>query len=450
MKLLDRFESVGGCIAWEGEILDPGELRHRVAAVASRLLTLPRGARVALHLGHGVHAPVWLLGCLAAGCVAVPLDRHLPPQRLAELVERSGASLLVTEGRRGDAVTKRIPVLREVLGELAPVERQATVRRDEDPEAPALILWTSGSTGAPKGVTVPRRAVDAFVEHWRERLSVGLEDRVAWTAALSFDLSLLDLGVALTSGARLVPVPERLLGFPTELADWLAEQEISLLYTVPSLLDRLEREGPPRSLRTVLSAGEALPAELARRLRSRVPTVANLFGPTETNVSTAWFVPEGWDGDVVPIGSPCPYVDVRLRDGELLVRGATVMTGYWGEPERARWDDGWLCTGDRARQEGDGFVFLGRADRMLKVSGYRVEPEEVERALLGQPGVRGAAVDARDGALIAWVEGEDLDAERLRAALRHSLPVWAVPERVTLLEELPRTPRGKVDRGALD
>ncbi|MCO4768607.1 MAG: AMP-binding protein [Deltaproteobacteria bacterium] len=456
MRLLDAFEDGEPRIEWLGETLGAEELRGRVGASARwmREQGLLPGDRVGLHLSHGADAPVFLLACWSAGLVAVPLDLHHPPDRLAALMERSGAKLFVTSGRRGAALARRVGGPAAVLDKEWSLGLDVAESVDLPPDAPALILWTSGSTGAPKGVTIPRRAVDSFVHWWGERLDVGPSDRLAWTAALSFDLSLLDIGVALSRGATLVPVPDARLAFPDTLGEYLDERGITCIYSVPSLLARVLDPMPP-SLRVVLSAGEALSPGLAASLRASLGErglLANLFGPTETNVSTAWFVPWGWDGGQVSIGAPCPYVEVRLgEDDEMLVRGETVMSGYWGEPARASWTEGWLHTGDRARWDDDGLVFLGRADRMVKVRGYRVEPEEVERQLESLSGVDSAAVvvvGQRESAeLVAFAVG-DFE-EDLLSDLARVLPSWACPARIERLDELPRSPRGKVDRAAL-
>ena len=190
----------------------------------------------------------------------------------------------------------------------------------------------------------------------------------------------------------------------------------------------------------------------------------NLFGPTETNVACYQELGELSAAEAVPIGEPCPYIDLRVVDeqgrdadeGELVACGRTVMAGYWGEPERARWLDmagnRYLCTGDRVRRDGRGVLHhLGRIDRMLKIRGYRVEPEEVERRLLAAPAVREAAVVAvgQPAQLVAFVAGDRPDADGLRDQLASELPAQAVPSRIEVVAALPRNERGKVDRAAL-
>jgi len=443
MRLPGGLDFEGVAVRWGGD-LSYGALRRRVAGVAQEL-SGRAGQRVALHLPHGNDAPVWLLGCWAAGVVPVPLDLQAPLPRLRALVERSGAELVVSSGRRGRSLLRQLPV----AGRLAEDVGDGEPRPEWDwaPEDPALILWTSGSTGEPKGVTIPARAVAAFVDHWMDRAGVGEGSRVAWVAALSFDLSLFDLG-ALSRGATVVPVPEATLAFPDRLAAWLDEQQITHWYSVPTLLRGLLEGGAcGESLRWVGSAGERLEPALVRDITATWPgaQLTNLFGPTETNVSTAWTVPAGWSGEVVPIGEPCPYLDLRLVDGEIQARGGTTMLGYWGEPDRATWDGGWLRTGDRAERGDDGLVFRGRDDRMVKVRGYRVELDAVEAALR-KAGAQQAAVVAVGGELRAWVVGAD---PADLASIAQWLPRYAQPSAVVRLDALPRTDRGKIDRLAL-
>lgn len=467
-------------VDFEGATLSYGDLRDRMAALGAELQRrgLGPGDRVAMLLPHGRLEPAVPLAIWAAGCVAVPLDLHWPLGRIVHVLERTGARLLVGRGQRGKALSGRLGWPERTVLTDGP-DRWPGARLEglvggplqiaqRDPEDVASILFTSGSTGTPKGVTLTRRNVDVFAAHWAEELGLGIGDRVAHSSDLAFDLSLFEVGATLSSGATVVPVPEARLAFREGLARWVPERAVTVWYSVPSLLVGMVRAGLDEAgscLRAVLYAGERLGEVDAMAVRRAFPSARlwNLFGPTETNVSCAWELPRGYAGDVVPIGPPCPYLEVRLLEGgieadegEIIAAGGTVMAGYWGEPDRATWVERhgrrWLRTGDRARRREDGaLLFLGRMDRMIKVSGYRVEPGAVEAILMRQ-GVTEASVFAwQDGSrasLAAAVAGP-ADPESLRRAVGAKLPAYAVPERVLVFDALPRTHRGKVDHEAL-
>lgn len=473
----------------EGAVVTYGELRSRVATLAAefRRRGVDRGGRVAMHLPHGPLEPAIPLAAWHAGSVAVPLDLHWPVDRVREILDRSDAGLLVARGQRGAALARRLGAPwpeRTILVEAPtswPGDRVEAL--PPDPGLPPLtdlrsddaasILFTSGSTGVPKGVTLTRENVDVFATHWAAELGLARGDRVAHCSDLAFDLSLLEIGATLCGGATVVPVPEALLGFPRDLAPWVARRGISVWYSVPSLVVGLIREGlaglePRHRLRALLYAGERMGVDEAVAVRRAFPyaRILNLFGPTETNVSCFHELPRDHGGGEVPIGRPCPYLDLRLLDdagreadeGEIVASGGTVMAGYWAEPRREQWVEiegrRYLCTGDRARRDESGVLtFLGRADRMIKIRGYRVEPEEVEAALAEIAGVDRAVVVPAGGALerprlAALVQVDpstSLDPDAIRGALAKRLPGYAIPDLLVAVDELPRTARGKVD-----
>jgi amino acid adenylation domain-containing protein len=470
-----------------------------------------RGDRVALFLPKSSRSIVSMLGIGRGGATYVPVDPSAPPFRAAFIIGNAAARVLVTNSRLLETLGDFLPQLRtleaivvtdsaggsEAIGDgvtthdwlevmaAAPVH-DATVNVETDP---AYILYTSGSTGAPKGVVISHRNALTFVNWAIETFRVGPEDRLSNHAPLHFDLSVFDIYAALHTGACVLPVPDRLSPFPVLLASWIAEQEITVWYSVPSALIRLLNQGElerftfPR-LRTVLFAGEVFPVRHLREVMERFPASVffNLYGPTETNVCTYLPVPRPLPESVteLSIGRACANYDAfALRadgeragvgeEGELVVRGPGVMLGYWGLPERTaaslvqnplnpHFADSIYRTGDVVRVETDGsFGFLGRRDHMVKTRGYRVELGEIEHTLHQFGSVNSAAVvavadeevGARLHAFVVLDEHDQPPLEQLTRFCRDRLPLYAVPEGFHFLAELPRTSSGKVDRQKL-
>jgi amino acid adenylation domain-containing protein len=348
----------------------------------------------------------------------------------------------------------------------------------------AYILYTSGSTGVPKGVMLTHRNALAFAEWVVWRFGVTSHDRLVSHAPFHFDLSVFDLYGAVLSAAcvRLLDAGERTFG--KEMTDVVRADGLSVWYSVPSALTLLCDAASPadvETLRVVLFAGEVFPTKHLRRLRELLPraTLANLYGPTETNVCTYYVVPDRLESDdPIPIGRACENQDVFALDedrrpvgvggtGELWVRGPTVMKGYFGDAEKTRatlmqnplherFADPVYRTGDLVSPLADGdLAFLGRRDHQIKVRGYRVELGEIEAAMMSHPTVRECAVvavpDERSGhRLVAFVVVEGELAER---ALRHHcaerIPKYMMPSELRVDASLPRTSTGKIDRQQL-
>ncbi|HWM91031.1 MAG TPA: amino acid adenylation domain-containing protein [Thermoanaerobaculia bacterium] len=450
-------------VSHDGETITYGELAERSARLADELRKLGVGpeVRVGVSLRRSPRQIEALLAVLQVGGAYVPLDPDDPPERRDWIAADCGAALVLDE----DGWWRPSP------GEGA----RGGGRGDGGEGSLAYILYTSGTTGRPKGAMTSHRAAVNHILWAQSAFPLAPGEGELVKAPLGFDASVREIFWPLSVGARLVvskPGGER---DPDHLIELIQREGVAVVSLVPSLLAAvLDRETAPTRLKRVTAGGEVLSVELAERCRERLPGTAlsNHYGPTETAVNaTAW---QYHPGDrSIPIGRPLANVRIDVvapwgdpvpigTAGEVCVGGNGVGRGYVGRPdltaERFVPDPNVsgarrYRTGDLARWRADGALeFLGRVDLQVKLRGIRVEPEEVEAALAACPGVRQAAVLARDGALVAYVLPEVQDPglpAALRAALGSRLPAFLVPSLIVLVDSFPRTPSGKVDRRAL-
>ncbi|GAA0460320.1 hypothetical protein Ade02nite_14580 [Paractinoplanes deccanensis] len=436
----------GDLVAWAGGVTS-----------ALREAGVREGDLVGLLMPRGREAIVAMLGILGAGAGYVPLDPAYPAARLAAMVQDAGPRLILT-GADGaaPAVPGGVPALP------MPTCRASLPAGEPAPELPAYAVFTSGSTGRPKAVLVPRRALAAFRAGAAERYAVTAEDRWLHFAPISFDASVEEIFVPLAAGATVVIRDDEMISRPDLFLRRCAQLGVTVLdlptsywLEVLRALDRGEAE-LPGSVRLVIIGGEAVTAAAVRdwqRVAGPSVTLLNTYGPTETTVVVTVADLTTWTGDgPVPIGRPLAGVAYRvLDDGELVIGGPTVATGYLHRPELTaeRFAGGEYRTGDRVRRGGDGQLeYLGRIDRQLKVRGFRVEPGEVEAALCRLPGVSDAVVLGDGDRLVAHLLTSE-DVSPVRAALSAELPAHLVPAAFVAHESFPRTPQGKNDRAAL-
>jgi amino acid adenylation domain-containing protein len=463
-------------VIFEGGELSYADLNRRANRLARRLRRLGMGPEVPVGIfaERSPEAIVALVAVLKAGGAYVPLDPAYPRERLAWLLADSGAPVVLTQERlRGDLPLHAAQV---VLLDEEPAESARNLRSVSGAESLAYIIYTSGSTGRPKGVLVSHRGLDNLAPAQVRLFEVGPDSRVLQFASLSFDASVSEIAMAFHAGAALCLAPRRDLLPGPELIELLRRQRITTLTLPPSVLAALPTADLP-DLRTIVVAGEACPVELAR-FWAAGRRLINAYGPTEATVCATAGVYEG--GDRLPVGRPIQNVETYILDlegqlsptgvpGELLVGGVGLARGYRGRPDLTAErfvphpfsripGDRLYRTGDLVRFLPDGNLeFLGRIDHQIKLRGVRVEPGEVEAALLAQPGVREAVAVAREDGLgpvrlVAYVvpaEKAVLDPASLRSALAGSLPEPLVPAVVVVLDVLPLTPSGKVDRRAL-
>lgn len=501
-------------VVHEDSILTYRDLERESNQVAQQLLALgvQHGDRVGVFLPKSPRKVVVLLGIMKAGAAYVPLDPNMPAPRVAYILQDCQIRCLVTSVSQWQKLAKSntsMPALQLVLtasrDEVAvnniqlpeTVVTWTEIRQVNStrPHIPALIesdlayiLYTSGSTGNPKGVMISHRAALTFVDWASLTFDVTHEDRLSSHAPFHFDLSVFDLYVTFKAGATVHLLSPILSVFPISLAQYIAAQKQTIWYSVPSILTKLVLYGELAShdlsaLRCVLFAGEVFPIKYLRQLVTSVPHAQyyNLYGPTETNVITYHHVqPVDIEPSVtqpLPIGVACANSDVFVtgedgtratigEEGELVARTPSLMRGYWGLPERTAQSlieqslsAGKIYrTGDRVKVGADNvFHFLGRLDNMIKSRGYRIELGDIETTLNNHPKIASAAVLAvpdeeishRLMAVIVPQTDTELTVRQVKAFVGTHLPKYMIPDLIYFVEQLPQTSTGKVDRRKL-
>lgn len=457
-------------------------------------LGLGPGDRVGVCAPKTIGTLASLFGIMRAGGAYVPVDVDAPASRNAFIFQDCGVKAIVValekaEGLRealageaglGWTVEARLDGLRPYGANLMLVATTPGAPPQESPNGLSYILYTSGSTGRPKGVMHTHASALSFIDWCSETFQPTPEDRFSSHAPFHFDLSILDLYVPLKHGARLVLFGEGIGKQPTRMAQAIADTGITAWYSTPSVLRLLVSHGQLETcdfsaLRLVNFAGEVFPMKHFHALKACWPHPAyyNLYGPTETNVCTAYRVPDAVPPErhePFPIGEACSGDEARVLDdrgrgvpagteGELVVAGGSVMAGYWNLPERTkgaflRDEDGkrWYKTGDLVVETpADGYLFVGRKDRMVKRRGYRVELGEIEAALYLHPDVAEAAVVAvadDEGmvvhAFLAWEGARGSVIAMKRHCVQH-LPLYMIPDRFHFDDILPKTSTDKID-----
>ncbi|HLL47879.1 MAG TPA: non-ribosomal peptide synthetase, partial [Longimicrobiaceae bacterium] len=477
-------------VLFRGGVLAYGELERRSSRLAHLLRARGVGpeSRVGVCMERGMEVVVALLGILKAGAAYVPLEPSNPTERLREVFADAGVSLVLTHGAAGARLPADVPVLR--LDDAGTAAEAAAMPATPppvrvSPDNLAYVVYTSGSTGRPKGVMVPHGAVVRLVRG-AGYLPFGPEERIAQVSSLSFDAATFELWGALLNGGSLAVVERETTLSPARFAAGLRELRATAVFVTTALFNRIAHDEPGafRGVRHVLFGGEAVdPRSVRRVLEAGGPArLLHVYGPTETTTFATWHPVRGVEPDAVtvPIGGALGGAALHVLDewgepvppggpGELYVGGAGVARGYLGRPELtaprfvpdpfapepgARM----YRTGDRVRALPDGALeYVGRLDAQVKVRGFRIEPAEVEAALLAAEGVREAAVAVREDVpgekrLVAYVvpeAGAEPSAARLRERLSARLPEYMVPSAFVVLDTLPLNSSGKVDRRAL-
>lgn len=477
------------------------ELFEQAARVAAALTAagIPPGSRIAILAHRSVIAYSAVVGTLLAGCTYVPLNTRFPPKRNCTILKAAEAIAAVVEsncvvdfmdviGSAQDNLTLIVPddnVLTPtarggllVLSDIpAPPLESIPGNIAVGPDNLAYILFTSGTTGAPKGVPISHKNLASYVSAIQSLTPLAPEDRALQLVDLTFDLSVHDMFITWLCGAELYVVPEHASIF---ISRFIRQHSITSCLLVPSTAALARDRGlllpdAMLSLKYSLFLGEALPVEVARSWARAAPfsRVFNTYGPTECTVLVSSFEftsDRSYEKAVVPIGKPLQGMKMKVFNqercqapdgelGELYLSGAQLTTGYWRAPhlDEDRFatvqGDRWYRTGDVASYDPEvGFVFAGRLDRQVKVNGYRVELQEVEGVLRRVCGREQVAVipwplvsPSNAEGLVAFVAGIEVDGATIIEDAASLLPPYMVPSRVLLLECLPMNTNGKID-----
>lgn len=426
-------------------------------------------------------------GVLYAGHYYVPLDKQMPLARMRSILETLQPVALVYsagEEETAQALSDFCPLLKDTAGFSHPLQEEVLAQRragvlDTDP---AYILFTSGSTGVPKGIVASHHSILDFCEWIAQAEEITEEDVFGNQAPFYFDASVKDLYPALRCGATLVVLPKKSFSFPLVLVEQMDAWGVTVLNWAASAFHLLANSGvlekrAPATLRLVATGGESLRAKQLNRWRAALPQVRyiNMYGPTEIGVDCTWYPiqREFADDEPIPIGRACANMEVFLLDqemrpvppgqaGELCVRGSGLAQGYFGQwdktqaafiqdPRNPYYPDRIYRTGDLAVMDEEGvFTFLTRQDGQIKHMGYRIELGEIETVLSSVPALEEIAClfdGEKDRIHCVYTGGEDPKA--LAKTARALLPRYMVPNFYHQLEAMPHNPNGKIDRPKL-
>ena len=475
----------------EGQSTTWAQTLQAVRRIATALAAPALGVRqapVALYLGQGVACTQAMLGVLGASGFYTVLDTAQPAARVRAITDQLKPRLLLTDAAHLAAAqalhaAPAVLTMEEALATPAAPDALATLRRRALDTDLAYVLFTSGSTGAPKGVAVQHRSVLAYSAWVSGRFGFDETTVLGNQTPLYFSMSVTDVYGALRSGACVQFLPKRLFSFPVQLLEGMAARGVNTIYWVPSAMGivanwkALDYTAPP-PLRTVLFAGEVMPTAKLNYWRAHYPAAlfANLYGPTETTDICAYYVLDRdfADDEPLPIGYACENCGLLIlkdgrpagagEEGELCARGSFLAAGYYDLPEKTaerfpqnpaqpHYPERIYRTGDLVKQNERGeLLYCGRIDHQIKHMGYRIEPGEVETAAYGQDKLESCVClyDAPRDRLVLFYQAKRDITEALRARLTERLPAYMRPAVCRRVKQMPQNQNGKIDRAALD
>jgi len=467
----------------ESQSISYAELESRSNQLAHYLIRLgvSPGEPVGLAMNHSPGLVISMLAILKTGAFYVPIDMHYPEERIRFILADARIRLLLTQSE-SDVYVRHLFAQSINIDEAAPIIHQQPFFRpqnDIEPSGPAYMMYTSGTTGTPKGVLIPHRAV-AHLTFQPSFLSLQSSDIVAFLSSISFDSSTLEIWSALLNGLTLA-VPARARLSPDVVANTISTLQVSIIFLTPGLFNLMVEEHLQclASVRYIISGGDVMSPAIAHRALRHLPNtkIINGYGPTENTIfTTTYQLPNAWDkNNTIPIGEPVAgtFLDIINKNGdsvaagqagELIVGGDGLCQGYWQRDDlnKSRFIEKggklYFRTGDVVRKRQDGQIeFIGRADKQVKIRGFRIELGEIENVLLQHSDIKAAIVTAAevtagDKRLIAYLIPEpqkELRLSDIRTFISQRLPEFMTPAHYIVREAFPLTHNGKIDRDKL-
>lgn len=467
------------------------ELREKSRVVGSALIQRAKTGRkhpIIICLPKSINSIISFMGIMYSGSPYAPVEYAAPPARLEKITENLKPSAIITDAEGKSKLSElkldtELIIFDELMSVQCNDEAVDYALRNVCDLDGAYIMHTSGSTGVPKGVTISCRGVIDYAEWIAETFKINETDILGLNSPFHFDNSIFDIYTTLQTGAKTLIIPEILFMYPDKLMEYVAENEVSCIFWVPTVMISVANSGAldnvklPK-LKNILFAGEVMPNKQLNIWRRALPdsVYTNLYGPTETNVCTYYIVDRPFeDSDSLPIGKACENLRVIIlneenkqcsvgEQGELCISTSGRSLEYWNAPElssrvfvqnpvNTKYYDKIYRTGDLVFENEEGnIIFLGRRDNQIKLRGNRIELGDLESAAAVIDGVQSACAlfDAEKQEIVLFIEtGVEINARKFKMELKKYVPPYMVPARIVTMDKFPHTSSGKIDRVGL-